>query len=178
MAVRPSLPSVSNVPNLDYIRQKDPKLHETIAAIVAALPKAAIPSPNPVTAINVTAQDGIFHATLSDSGQIQKGVGYFLEYDTDPTFTRPTVIDLGASRQYRGYLGNQNLYWRGYSQLSPPLNSMPSAPLVHGGSVPLVVNGGGSAMGPTILPSTGSGTAATNGQQGGQGHGINLVRQQ
>lgn len=177
MALKPAFPSVPNIPGLDYIRQKDPKLHETISAIVAALPKANLPAPNPITAINVSAQDGIYHATISDSGQVQKGIGYFLEYDTDQNFTKPTIIDLGASRQYRGYLGNQSLYWRGYSQMSPPFNSMPSAPLVHGGKLPIVVPGGGAATGPTVLPSTGSGTGSITGEQGGVGHGVNLVRQ-
>lgn len=177
MAVNPIVPAQSKIPNLEYLRQKDPKLHETIVALMNSIPSVNVPAPAPLTNINVSAQDGIFHVTVADSGQVPKGTGYFLEYDNNPNFPQPTVIDLGASRQYRGFLGNQTLHWRGYSQLPPGYNSPPSAPIVYGGKVPRSVSGGGAATGPILLPSTGSGTAPTNGQQGGVGHGVNLVRQ-
>lgn len=169
-------PNRINIPNLDYVRQKDPRLYEVVVALRNAIPNLTIPAPPEVAALDVTAANGVFHAVITDLGHPQKGVGYFLEYDTVPGFPSPHVIDLGASRDWRGYLGNLTLYWRAYSQYMPPLNSPPSPTLMFGGSGPIAVVGGGSS-GPSLPDSTGSGTGSITGQNGGVGNGINLVRQ-
>lgn len=175
--VRAVAPNAIHIPNTDYIRQSNPKLYEAIIALRNAIPNLQLSAPPQVASINVTATNGVFQATLVDAGNPVKGIGYFLEYDTSPAFPQPHVIDLGASRSWRGTLGNLTLYWRAYSQYAPPLDSPPSPTLAFGGNVtPTAVVGGGSS-GPALPESTGSGTAATNGMQGGLGHGINLVRQ-
>lgn len=125
-------------------------------------------APPTVNSLNVTAKDGIFDAKIEDAGGISRGTEYFLEYSATPNFTAPTVIHLGATRNWRGSLGNQKLYFRAYSGFS----TSPASPAVyHGTSVqPIPVEGGGPA-GPDLQPSAGAGTAVTNGTQGGYGYG-------
>src|SRR6202012_5704863 len=96
----------------------------------------------------------------------RRGVFYFLESASEPAFTAPHVYFLGSSRNLRLSLGNQTLYWRGYSQY---IGSTPSAPVAFG-SPPTAVTGGGLA-GPAPQASSGSGTATA--QQGGSGFGVN-----
>ena len=98
---------------------------------------------------------------------MNRGIFYFAESDTSPSFTAPRVHFLGCSRNARLALGNLTLYWRAYSQY---LGSLPSPPVTFG-SPPAAVVGGGSS-GPALAPSAGSGTAKA--QQGGSGFGRDL----
>lgn len=126
------------------------------------------PPPN-IDSLHVTAKDGIFDVKINDNGQITRGTEYFLEHSTSPNFSAPTVVHVGTSRNWRGSLGNQKLYWRAYSGYS---TSGSSAPVYFGSSVdPTLVTGGGSASGPPIQPSSGSGTSSNDGTQGGNGYG-------
>jgi hypothetical protein len=77
------------------------------------------------------------------------------------------VYSLGASRNLYIQLGNQTLYWRGFSQY---IGSAASAPRTFG-SPPTAVVGGG-ATGPTPQPSTGSGALPNGLLRGGNGFGI------
>ena len=121
--------------------------------------------PRPIQSLVVNAQDGIFHAQITDNGANYRGINYHLQYATDPSFSKPVTVHLGPSRDYRAQLGNQSLYWRGFSDYP---TSAHSDPVYHGGSSPALVIGGGSIAGPTIPPGQGSGTG-----QPGQisGHG-------
>lgn len=159
------------ITNLDRIRLQNPVLFEALLSIQNALTEQSVDPPPQVTSLKVTAQDGIFQASMADAGPVKKGVNYFLEYDTDPNFTQPHVVHLGTSRTWRGSLGNLALHFRAYSQYAVIGNSNPNAPIVF----PSVVMGGG-VDGPVLHPSTGSGTAAPSGQQGGQGFGKSPVR--
>jgi hypothetical protein len=99
-----------------------------------------------------------------------------VEYDTDASFPQPHVVHLGASRSMAPMTlpamddnGNpQKFFFRAYSQYH---GSHPG-PKVHSG---VAVDPGGTHM-LTLLPSTGSGTAAANGQEGGSGFGKVLLR--
>jgi hypothetical protein len=130
--------------------------------------------------INVAFNSGTVHVVLQHSVPVNKGLRYFVEADTSPAFAQPHVFDLGASRTLFTALpnkdgsGNQlNWHFRAYSQY---LGSNPSKPLNFGTKFnPTAVQVGGSAQF-TPLASTGSGTAAANGQQGGQGLGVVLTR--
>lgn len=164
-----------NVPQLAQIKARDPYLYESLKQVVGAVnsigratgvdPSGSIDAPDPIGGVSVTAADGIFDAAITDNSQVRRGVFYFLESDTDPAFTQPHVYFLGSSRNLRVSLGNQTLYWRGYSQY---MGSAPSSPVTFG-SPPTAVAGGGAA-GPAPQPSSGSGTAT--GQQGGSGFGV------
>lgn len=135
---------------------------------VNATPGGVTPAPPQISAIAVVAADGVFNVQIQDNNPVNRGIEYFIEFSTSPGGPW-TVIALGASRNWAGFLGSQTLYWQAYSQYP---TSDPSEPLLFGGSSsPGAVVGGGALAGPSPLPSAGSGTAPTNGQSGGSGFG-------
>lgn len=98
---------------------------------------------------------GEFQISISDNGQISRGIHYWAEHDTTPAFANPHIIDIGQTRNHSVYLGSQTLYWRGYSSYA---SSPPSAPVYHGSAaVPLPVTGGTPGA---RSASQGSGTGA------------------
>lgn len=161
--------------NRNYIIQKDPRFAEALddvlgavnntAAQVVASPSGVTAAPPDISQVTVTAADGIFDAAIKDGSPINRGINYFLEYSTDIGFTTPTVVDLGASRNWRRFLGDLTLYWRAYSAYPTSASSRP----VYFGNPTAVVGGG--AAGPTPNPSSGSGTGSDDGQDGGAGFG-------
>lgn len=143
---------------------------------LAAEPIGLASPPPKLESVNVkvpTAGEQV-HVTLTHNAPIQKNIHYFLEYDTDPNFSAPHVAHLGTSRGTVLNLPSKddsgtthNWYFRGYPQFP---GSKPAAPVNYGGIAPTAVNLTGSTQ-LTLQPSTGSGTAAPNGQQGGWGFG-------
>jgi hypothetical protein len=143
----------------------------------AAVGKTAAPSP--VNGVDVKADGGSVHVTINDNNPIQKGINYFLEHSTSPTFVGAHVVHLNASRGTILTLpgmtdegADQTHFIRAYSQYP---GSDPSPPVNFGGTTPTGVLPGGNVM-MTLLPSTGSGTAVANGQQQGYGLGKVLFR--
>jgi hypothetical protein len=170
--------------NLPYLKTLNPKLAETINDVAAAIdtvaqkanvdPNGETPAPFDISRLTVVASQGVFDIRIFDDSPVNRGIHYFVEYSTTPSFTNPIPIHLGTSRCGREFLGNLTLYWRAYSQY---LGSQPSNPVYFGSAVvPTPVVGGGSITGPTPQQSTGSGTASSNGNQGAQGFGVNLKR--
>jgi hypothetical protein len=166
------------VSQLAPLKDRDPYLYETLTKIVAALnatsqrsgvdPSTPAPAPSPIASINVQASNGWFDISITDPSNSRPGLFYFAESDTTPAFSAPRVYFLGASRNLYVQLGNQTLYWRGFSQY---IGSLPSTPVTFG-TPPIAIAGGG-ASGPTPQPSQGSG-AQPNGQlRGGNGFGAN-----
>jgi len=159
---------------LAQIKGESPYVYEALLQLVNAVnavgrgagvdPSGPISAPAPIGALNVTAADGIFDLAITDNSSVNRGVFYFAESDTTPSFERPYVHFLGSSRNYRVALGNQTLYWRAYSQY---LGADPSTPVTFG-NPPTAVTGGGS-NGPALQASQGSGTA--RGAAGGSGFG-------
>jgi len=147
---------------------------------VAAEPIGLAEPPPPVQAVNVKTAGEIVHVTATHNVPIDKNTHYFFEYDTDPSFPQPHVIHNGASRSVPPFTlptkddnGNPvSYYFRAYPQ---KLGSKPAAPVNFGGTTPTAVTMGGSTQ-MTLLTSTGSGTAAANGQQGGWGFGKTNTR--
>jgi hypothetical protein len=162
------------IPQLAKIKGTDPYLYESLRQLVAAVnalgratgvdPSGSIATPDPIGSLAVAAADGIFDLAITDNSAVHRGIFYFAESDTSPSFLAPRVHFLSCSRNLRVALGNVTLYWRAYSQY---LGSQPSPPVTFG-SPPIAVTGGGSS-GPALSASTGSGTAAA--QQGGSGFG-------
>ena len=160
---------------LAQIKSDSPYVYEALTQLVNAVnavgrgtgvdPSGPISAPAPIGSLSVTAADGIFDLAITDNSAVNRGIFYFAESDRTPAFQQPHVHFLGSSRNYRVALGNQTLYWRAYSQY---LGSETSAPVAFG-TPPKAVSGGGTAAGPALQPSGGSGTAAGN--QGGQGFG-------
>ena len=131
---------------------------------------SAPPAPD---ALNVAAQNGIFHVSIQHNTQsLYRGVNYHLEYSADPNFADGGFpVDLGAAREHRGFYGNLNLYWRAAASygISPP-----SHWVYYGGATPKAVSGGG-VSGPDLpSQSQGSGTGARG--QGLQGPGTTPFR--
>jgi hypothetical protein len=175
------------VAQLAPLKQRDPYLYETLTRIVTAVnstsqragvdPATPAPAPTPIASISVQASNGWFDISITDPSNSRPGLFYFAESDVTPAFSSPRVYFMGASRNLYLQLGNQTLYWRGFSQY---IGSLPSGPVTFG-TPPTAIVGGGSS-GPAPQPSTGSG-ALTNGQApGGNGFGINpaarIVKQQ
>lgn len=135
--------------------------------------------PSPIDGIDVKASGGLLHVTLTDHNTIQKGINYFVEHSTRPDFVGAHVVHLNASRGGTIALpgltdegDDQGVYVRGYSQYQ---GSHASKPVVFGGAAPTQILPGGTTR-MTLLPSTGSGTAITNGQQQGYGLGRSFTR--
>jgi len=124
------------IPNLTEISARDEALGEALKAISAQLSPTA---PLPPASLKVTAAHGIFDVLILGP----KGVEYVLEYALSPSFENAASIYLGPSRTYRGFLGNQTLYWRARSYNS----GFASDPVLY----PKAVVGGGFLTGPVPL---------------------------
>ena len=160
---------------LAQIKGESPYVYEALTQIVNAVnslgratgvdPSGTIDPPAPIGSLSVTSADGIFDLAITDNSAVNRGIFYFAESDVTPGFNRPRVYFLGSARNLRIMLGNQTLYWRAYSQY---LGSDPSLPITFGNPA-TAVSGGGTAMGPQLQLSMGSGTAP--GTAGGSGFG-------
>ena|ERR1700680_733154 len=148
---------------------RDPLLKEDLERIVTAVnqhaqtagfdPTGPFPTPSAPTSLSVTALNGFFDAVISDSNP-QRGLEYFLDWDTAPGFPAARTIPLGPTRTEYKQLGNQTLYFRCYSQYR---GSDPSPYTYFGTRAnPTAVVGGG-ASGPVPAPSTGTGAGTSAG---------------
>lgn len=166
------------IAQLAPLKNRDPYLYETLTNIVSAVnstsqragvdPSTPAPAPSPIASMSVQAANGWFDISIADPSDSRPGLFYFAESDVTPAFSAPRVYFMGASRNLYVQLGNQSLYWRGFSQY---IGSLPSAPVVFG-SPPTAVAGGG-ASGPAPQPSRGSGALSNGLVRGGNGFGVN-----
>jgi len=133
----------------------------------------------------LTAPSEILHWTLTHNQAINKGIKYFSEIDTDPNFPQPHVYVHDASRTgfltlptyataaAKTALQPTAYYLRSYAQYP---GSDACAPTVLGNlGAPTKIQMTGTSV-TSLLPSTGSGTASAQGQQGGQGLGAVVRR--
>ena len=175
---------------LNGLRQRDPQtalLFERIINFSNNLAQhlqvdgsGKIQPPPPINAINVSVGDGMAHVTHTHTVPINKNLHYFTEWSTDSGGTwhvaphgpsRETTIALPAKAKTGG--ATYNYIFRGYSQYQ---GSDASAPTYYGPPTkPTVVNVTGTTS-TDLLPAVGSGTAAPNGEQGGQGFGTAIRR--
>jgi len=176
---------------LKEVKNKDPHLGMLLDGIfdqidtafnhLGVSTKGLVTPPTPLQALNIAAGSDHVHVTLTDNSQVSKNIEYFLEYATEPTFANPHVEHLGASRgkvlplpAKTGLGVTQNYYFRAYSQYA---GSNPQTKKIYYGTLgsPTAVTLSGSSS-LTLLPSTGSGTGAADGSQGGSGLGVVLQR--
>lgn len=178
---------------LSEIENKDPKLGQYLrnylipaitqtAQNAAVSPTGSVAAPESPSGISVAAAGEMVHVSLTDNAALNRGVNYFTEISAnDPSFRQPIVFHHGTSRTPPPFplpskdgSGNPISYYvRAYSQYP---GSRPSAPVVHGGAAnPTAITLGGLTQ-LNLLPSTGSGTAAGNGTQAGQGFGKFPIR--
>lgn len=181
---------------LSMIEQKSPMLGSllrnvikginTLSTNTGASATGEVAAPKAPDSVNAAVMGEYLHISVSHGGQLNRGVRYFSEVSAnDPTFSSPIVHDHGTSRTPPPFplptksasSGNptHSYYLRTYAQYQ---GSQPSAPTYHGGnaSAPVAIQMTGTTVG-DLLPSTGSGTAANTGQQGGWGLGKTLTRQ-
>jgi hypothetical protein len=153
-----------------------------LAQNIASTGNGQIAPPPPIAAMHLKAAGEIVHVSHDHPGVIQRGVQYFTEVGVnDSGFNQPVVIDHGASRTSHPFHlptnddnGNPvKYYFRSYAQYHGSQRSgyaywgTPQSPTA-------VTMTGSTNL--TLLPSKGSGTAANNGTQGGQGLGNLLFR--
>lgn len=166
---------VQQNPTQGTLIQKIINAVNTLASNTASSAVGRIAPPPPINAINVKMAGEYAHVTLDHSGDIQQGVHYFVEAANNPNFIGAHPIHFGTSRTRdpihlaaKTDSGSaQNWYLRGYAQYP---GSDPSTPVNFGGPTPTAIAPTGSTQ-LTWQPSTGSGTAANNGQQVGWGYG-------
>jgi hypothetical protein len=151
-----------------------------MAAHLGVDPTGKVDPPDPISSIQVQPGPDMAHVTLTDNSTVKKGTNYFVEHSVDGGATWH-VTHLNASRGAVLSLPTKNAagtvynyQFRGYSQLLGS-DAQPTK-IVHGGTyTPTLVQLTGTAK-MDLLPSTGSGTASVNGEQGGQGLGQDLIR--
>lgn len=174
---------------LEDIRHRDPQLallQDRVIDFVNNLSQhlqldgsGKISPPPQVDAVNVAAGDGMVHVTHTHNSAINKNLHYFTEWSNDGQLSWH-VVPHSASRETTIALpaktsggDTQNYIFRGYAQYQ---GSDPCAPTYFGGKTsPTVVNVSGTTA-LDLLPATGSGTGAANGQQGGVGFGVAVQR--
>ena len=172
--------------NLQSIKSKNRELGEALEDIrnhltnisqsVVVNPNGESAIPPPINSLNVTGQDGIYQASITDNNNLYRGINYFLEYSPKSDFSNSHVVSLGPSRNSRLNLGNQLLHFRAYSQYNS--GGPPSIPVIHGSPTPVTAafsNANLSVSGPSIPISSGSGTNVT--PIGGEGAGKALFTQ-
>jgi hypothetical protein len=189
---------------LNYLTQKDNYLGSFLSRVVEAVNTlatnagvAAVGKTSPPPKIDSITVQGvqngnvivcpseILHHVLVHNQSVNKGINYFSEVDTSPSFPNPHVIPHGPSRSSFITLPTfatptaaanaqpTNYYLRSYAQ-NP--GSDPSEPTVLGnigGEIAIQMTGMSVTQ---LLPSTGSGTASPQGGQGGAGLGKVLTR--
>lgn len=184
---------------LVMLTQKDPYLGTLLKKMISAVNTTAknasvsavgkVSPPHPIDTVGVSGalannalsvNGEVLHLTITHNQELQKGVRYFTEIDTNPNFTQPHVFDHGTSRSLFAHLPTKDAnsspityYARSYAQYH---GSDPCKPTVFGGlNGPTPITMGGTSQ-VSILPSTGSGTASGSGQQGGKGLGTVVSR--
>ncbi len=109
--------------------------------------------------LQVSAANGHYSVRISDQNPgVKRDVRYWVEYDRSPQFTNPIQKDLGQSRNWDHFFGDDQLYFRAYSSYG---SSPAGKPVYHGDEAqPIGVPGGGPVAAGTLLESQGSGTGA------------------
>jgi hypothetical protein len=143
---------VSRLADIRAAETLDPKrVYEALNSVQSAMTQmeaqtntnsqGAPQAPPPIQGLKVsTGPGGEFQAEITDSGNVARGVKYFIEHANNPHFTNPHIIDNGTSRNWSGYMGAQRLYWRAYSGYDA---AQAGAPAYHGSQAnPLPVTGG------------------------------------
>lgn len=145
--------------------------------VLGSDPNGMVSAPDPPTNISVSAGSDHVHVNLTDPSARGRSREYFIEWSpNDSSFLAAQVEHLGVSRQRVLALPAKdasgttiNYFIRGYSM--EPGSESASKHVIFGtldSPTPVQLTGSSTLA---ILPSTGSGTAPTNGQRAGTGFG-------
>lgn len=132
------------------------QLTNTSAQTNASLSSNQNAAPPQINALTVTASGGVAHAQIADNNQnLYRGVNYHLQYAPAGTnFAAPITFHMGPSRDARIPVGTSPLEYRAFSDYP---TSPASAPVYHGGAMPIAVAATGTDQ-PPIPAGQGSGT--------------------
>jgi hypothetical protein len=161
--------------------------HNNIGKQVNAAPVGKTPAPQPISGVTVTGAGGVHEVAIQDNTPANRGLHYFVEWDTSKDFTNPRQESLGPDRQWRANLGVPGpIFVRAYSGYP---TSEPSEPVYHGssagpigvdaGGLTLTVSGGtatGTITGPSPLANVGVGTEPSLLPQPSAGFGFDDTR--
>lgn len=164
------------VANLDHLWNTAPLTAEAVESLRDGIdtlgqklnvnPQGPTVAPTPPSALNVVAQNGITHVTLTDNNPRTRQVHYFVEYDTSPNFSNAHTLSLHIGRSVRipTFLGTTPFYVRAYSQYPDGGRSN----IIYKGTAqrPTAILDGASVTGPPLPKTPGSGTSK------GPGHGF------
>ena len=177
LSLQAEIDFVRTIPRMGaYLARALTKLEQTVNQIgqnTNSDPTGTLPPPPPLSAVNV-ANNGanLVHVTLTDNNKLIKNTRYWVEVSPNSSFEGAYPEDLGASRHRILNLPQGTYYVRGFHQYP---GGTPSTPINYGGSVPTAITiTSGSTL--SLLSSPGSGTAAPDGSQPGQGLGQFLSR--
>jgi hypothetical protein len=171
--------------NLDYIRSAKPddpqlgnRIYEAMQDFNTAITNLtsqtngnATGEPQPPDGqlgVQVSARDGYMHVAINDQGPLFRGVKYWVAHADNPNFTNPQHTQASGTelRNHTEFIGNQSRYVQVYK--SYPWSG-PTRPVIHGGAIPIAVQGGGASLGPLWLPSQGTGTGTAGQHPSGPG---------
>jgi len=138
-----------------------------------------VPAPKAPDSVSVKVSGELMHVQINHTGELNRNTHYFTEIGVNDNgaFSQPVVVFHGPSRTSHpiflptfvdGGVTKNNYYVRVYAQTA---GGPPSPVTIAGGATnPTKFQMAGSTN-MTLLSSTGSGTAANTGQQGGWGFG-------
>jgi hypothetical protein len=172
-----------SIRNLSYIRSMKPddpqmgsRLYEALQDLIThdrnlasqtnANPQGPSQPPPAVNGVQVSAQNGFMHVAITDNNEVYRGIRYYAVHSLSNQFSNPQIVPMGDSRNVTIAIGNQTRHVGVYSSY---LNSPPSPMVIHGGSTPIPVSGGGSDAGPLFLDGQGSGTGSSGVAHSGPG---------
>ena len=163
-----------------YLRRYVKTAIENTARNAGVSSSGNIAPPAPPESINVTTSGEYMQVTVNHAAPIQKGIQYITHVSTNPEFSAPMIHDHGSSRAPMPFPlpskdseGNPISYY--VRTIAQYPGSDPSHPANYGGDAPAAVTMGGATE-MTLLPGTGSGTGAADGQQSAVGLGRTLYR--
>lgn len=166
------------VANLDHFWNNFPLFAEALESLRAGIdtlgqkmnvnPQGQTLPPAPPSALNVVAQNGITHVTLTDNNPRTRQVHYFVEYDTNPNFSNAHTVSLhiGRSARIPTFMGSTPFYVRAYSMYPDGGRSN----IIYKGTAqrPVAILDGAAAVGPPLPKTPGSGTSKVPGHGFGQ----------
>lgn len=169
----------SENPRLGQLLRGLGKSIQTLSTNTGASATGFVPAPDRPQGVTVNKiGDEHLQITIQHTSPVNKGIGYFAELSTEGPGINPRIEHLGASRSpanpiflpTKDLAGNDHKYH--LTVYAQQQGSPPSEVLVYSGN-PITMTGTTQA---DHTPSTGSGTAAPNGSQGGSGWGKVLQR--
>lgn len=161
-----------------------PKLQNIQDAINQAAQAAGVDAtkhldqPDPPAAINVKVAGELAHVTIEDNSARDRSLNNFVEFSTAKSFSPASTWTehLGVARHRVLNLPTNddngqphNWYFRTYTMSLGSKKASPHVYLGQQGAPTAVTMGGSTNL--TLLPSTGAGTAPSNGQKAGTGYG-------